>query len=314
MCRHLGFLAFFLVPFSQIFSQSPTSVDPLARARDLVNSSEIILIWSQGPTVDEQYCHQKMYDLDLTQPTEDQRLVPKQRQVDSTQIIGNKKLAVATGNFLGGSIKHLVAAWEAPDSTIRMIVPEHTGASLSWDTVNALTIPGPLMSYLKSTNSKIHLATGNFFGDQREEIVIAYLGNDTSIHLQVCSFDNGSLIPVLRGSIADERTMPASSSLDNWDIAVGDFDGDGYSEVVAAFIKPVNPSWRVYAKIYAVDGGGNILPKVSKEIYAPQYVVNEANVVVATGDFNHDAVDEIALGFCFGQGTQTGPDTYVYLV
>ena len=50
--------------------------------------------------------------------------------------------------------------------------------------------------------------------------MVAFQGVDTTIHLQLCSFSNGNLVPVLEGSINDERTM-INASLNDWDIVPG---------------------------------------------------------------------------------------------
>ncbi|MCL4279615.1 MAG: hypothetical protein KJZ60_08015, partial [Ignavibacteriaceae bacterium] len=42
--------------------------DRLSQVRDLVNSNELIMIWSQGENSTNQFCYQRIYDLDLTHP------------------------------------------------------------------------------------------------------------------------------------------------------------------------------------------------------------------------------------------------------
>jgi hypothetical protein len=172
-----------------------TSSDPLERTTDLLNSDEIIMIWSQGPDDNTQSCYQKIYDLGPLQPNVNQRIVPKPLQTDQ-RIAGNKKLAVASGNFLGGSYKHLVAAWATLNDSIKIAVPNISAGTLSWSSTNRVTLRGPLMSSSASSNSGIRLATGNFFGDKRDEFILGYEGSDSTIHLQLYSFNTGSLVPV----------------------------------------------------------------------------------------------------------------------
>src|SRR2546422_1894410 len=79
---------------SLAFSQDPAS-DPLARATDLLNSDEIIIVWSEGPSDIVQNSNQRIYDLKLQGNL--YQLDPKTKHTDE-QIAGNKKLAVAAGN------------------------------------------------------------------------------------------------------------------------------------------------------------------------------------------------------------------------
>ncbi|HEX9252245.1 MAG TPA: T9SS type A sorting domain-containing protein [Ignavibacteriaceae bacterium] len=294
------------------FPQSSTYKDRLGAVRDLVNSNELIMIWNQGETFGSQFCYQRIYDLNLTQPGGvDSTLIKKPLNIDSS-IVGNRRLAVATGNFLGGSFKHFVAAWEGPNNSITISIPEIQAGTLSWDNSNRLSVSG-LASFGKR---KIHVETGNFLGNSQEEFLLAYEGMDTTVHLQLFSFNPGSLAPQERGSINDEKTLPSGSSLDNWDIVAGDFDSDGYDDIALLFVKPMGgTNWSLFVKIYSINENGEFIPKSSKEVFQkPTYSVLDINIDGAAGNFNADAGPEIAFGFSFFQGEEPGNDTYVYLI
>ena len=127
---------------SQIFSQPSNYKDRLGSVRDLINSNELIMIWSQGDDQSSQFCYQRIYDLDLTHPGGvDSTLRKKPIYIDSA-IVGNKNMAVATGNFLGGSFKHFVAAWQGPNNTVTVSVPEIVSGTLSWTSTNIISLPG----------------------------------------------------------------------------------------------------------------------------------------------------------------------------
>ncbi|HTO93167.1 MAG TPA: hypothetical protein VMM80_02305, partial [Bacteroidota bacterium] len=179
--------------------------DRLARVRDLVNSSELAMIWSQGGgQFSGDTCRQRIYDLDLTAPGGvDSTLVRKPLSIDSA-IAGDKRLAVAAGNFLGGAVKDLVAAWAGPGNTVRVSVPEIDPGTLSWTTANRLSIPGLIPN---GSKRKIRVATGDFYGDEQDEFVLGFEGADSTIHLQVFSFNPGSLVPQPRGSIHAEHIV-----------------------------------------------------------------------------------------------------------
>lgn len=295
------------------FAQSGAYKDRLARVRDIVSSDELIMIWSQGSTFNKHAIQQRVFDLDLTRPGGvDSTLVRKPLVIDSA-VVDEERMAVATGNFLGGQFKNPVIAWQSPGDTITVTVPHVDPVSMSWSDGSRFSIPG-LASY--GLKKKIRLATGDFFGDRQDEFVLAYEGRDTTIHLSVYAFTPGDLTPHLRGSIQDERAMPAVSNLDNWDIVAGDFDGDGYHDIALLFVKPTGGSnWTLQAKIYTVDDQGALVPKASQAIFPrPAYQITDVNIAGASGSFDGDAALELAFGFCFFQGEQSGPDTYVALI
>jgi len=294
------------------FAQISNYKDRLSRVRDLVNSNELIMIWNQGDNPTNQFCYQRIFDLDLTHPGGlDSTLIRKPLHIDST-ITGNKKMAVATGNFLGGSFKHFVSAWEGENNTVTIAIPEVESSILSWNNSYRLSLSG--LSPIGKR--KIHLESGNFLGNSQDEFVIAYPGADTTIHLQIFSFNPGSLIPQLQGSINDEIIMPPGTSLDDWDIVVGDFDSDGLDDIALLFVKPMGgTNWSLFVKIYSVNELGSIIPKSSHEVFQkPAYQINGIVVDGTVGAFDTDASVEIAFAFCFNQDMASEPDTYVYLV
>ena len=300
-----------IIPWFSSFPQTSNYKDRLGGVRDLVNSNELIMVWNQGPNQSSQFCYQRIYDLNLLQPGgPDSALIKKPIYIDST-ISGNYSLAVATGNFLGGSFKHFVAAWEGPNNSVTVSVPEIESGTLSWTTSNIITLTG----HRSNGITNIHVETGNFIGDRRDEFVVAFQGVDTTVHLQLCSFSNGTLVPELEGSINDERTM-IDASLNNWDIVAGDFDSDGYDDIALLFVKPLTGSnWSLAITIYSMTDNGEFIRKSSQEVFQqPAYQVNIINVDGTAGAFDGDAGLEIAFGFSFFQGEEPGNDTYAYLI
>ena len=308
----------YIITFAAILTGSYSTLaqsgykDRLNQVKDLVNSNELIMIWSQGENSNNQFCYQRIYDLDLTNPGgTDSTLVRKPLQIDSS-VTGNKNLAVASGNFLDGEYKNLVAAWETADNIVRVSVPEIASATLSWANTNELTLNG----LATSQKNKIHVATGNFFGNAQAEFVVGFQGQDNTIHLQLGSFNPGSLVPQLRGNINDEPSYQSSMYLNNFDIVTGDFNSDGYDDIALLFLKSVGANnWALWVTIYTIDSGGNFVRRSSKQVFdEPSYSVSEVDIDGIAGSFDNDAEMEIAYGFSFFQGEQSGNDTYVYLL
>jgi hypothetical protein len=305
-------LIFLLFCTSPIFSQDAVEGDRLSGVRDLIDNNEIIMIWSQGDNSNEHYSHQRIYNLDMTLSEVDQRLVPGEILSDSL-VTGNRQMAVATGNFLGGRLKNFVAAWPGPANTITVTIPEIDSNTLSMTSSNRISLPGPLAPF---GSRKIHLVTGNFFGSNiSDDFVVAYQGADSTVHLQLFSFDSGSLSPEPRGAISDEEIFIYDGTRhDNWDIVSGDFNGNGYHEIALLFVKPLGGSnWALTAKIYSVNQQGELIPEVSKEIFYRPYHIPTINVSGTVGDFDNDPSMEIAFGFTFSQDG-FDDDTYVYIL
>ena len=150
-------------------------------------------------------------------------------------------------------------------------------------------------------------------GSRKDEFVVGFQGPDSTIHLQLFSFNPGSLIPQQQGSINDEKIQFFGNS--DWDIVVGDFDSDGFDDIALLFVKPFQSSWSLFVKLYTVDENGDILPKASHEVFQkPAFSVSSIIVDGAAGAFDNDAEMEIVFAFCFSQQSQSDPDTYVYLV
>lgn len=309
---HLLMCTLVALLYSTSLAQITEYKDRLNQVKDLVNSNELIMIWSQGQSNSNQFLHQRIYDLDLTNPGGvDSTLIRKPLQIDSS-ITGNKYLSVASGNFLDGEYKNLVAVWETADNKLRVSVPEIDSAALSWSTSNELTLSG----LAASQKNKVRVATGNFFGNAQEEIVVGFQGQDFTIHLQLCSFDPGSLVPHLQGNINDEPSLNSNLYLNNFDVVTGDFNSDGYDDIALLFLKQVAPNnWALWITIYTIDNNGNFVRRSSKQVFEePGYDVYEVNIDGIEGSFDNDAEMEIAYGFSFFQGEQGGNDTYVYLL
>ncbi|MEO8666188.1 MAG: hypothetical protein ABI462_11905, partial [Ignavibacteria bacterium] len=172
--------------------------DPMSRVHDLINSDEIVLINSQtlGSDPLNQTVKGRIFDYDYNQTSVDNRLVPMATQNDSI-ITNNKRMDVASGNFLGGRFKHMIAAWTGSGNSIRLSVPVIVAGTLTWPSANRLTIPNATITL---PNSKVRIITGNFYGDSKDEAVVSYLAPDSTIMLKLINISS-SLVPSEGNSI-----------------------------------------------------------------------------------------------------------------
>lgn len=290
--------------------------DPLSRAKDLVNSDEIILLHSQslGSDPNIHNARGRIFDMDLNTTVVNDKIVPKNLQTDSS-VIGNKRMALTSGNYRTGHYKNLVGAWIGPNNSIRLMIPDIVTNTLSWNSAKRLTLANALMPSTRSPNTPVRLASGNFYGDVKEEFVLGYLAPDSSIKLKLFTVDN-SLNMIQGDSISNEKTIVSSGRVyDAFDITTGDYDNDGFNEIAVVFIKRSGSSWAVSVRIYNVNSQGRLESKGTANLLnAPSYNVSKIQISASSKDFNYNAYDEIAAGFAFTHGSNQEPGSYIYIV
>lgn len=295
-----------------LFAQNPGEIDRLAQVRDIVGNNQLIMVWSQSEDQNEHYSHQRIYNLDITRPEIEERLIPGQVHSDSL-VTGARQMAVATGDFLGTGPEHFAAAWSGPDTSITIIIPDIDSGTLRWTDAQRVIIPGPLYSD-GSGSSDIHLAAGDYSGnDRKDELVLAYHGADSTVHLHMVNFQDGSLSPELGGEIHGEKL-----SIDqvNFDIVTGNFNGDASEEVALLFVKPIDSGhWAVSVRIYSYSDQEEFVPLTSEEIfYRPEDQRGEVRISGTSGNFDSDSNEEIALAFTSDTDGFGGDDTYLYIL
>jgi len=282
------------------------AADPLRKMGKILTADQLVMVWSQDNGSGQQYADLKIYDPNLLGPS----LTPKTKQTDS-RMGNNEKLAIATGNFLNGSYDNIVAAWATQNDSIQIIVPNVVHSTLSWSTTNRVTMRGPLMPTSKSINSSIHLAAGNFFGSHADEFVLGYHGADSAITLVVFSFNGSSLVPQQQSSIKVAKIPVGTAGRDSWDLAVGDYNADGYDEISVGYVDGSTGALKV--AIFGVTAGGAIVPQTSKTISA-SLPGGPLNIALASGDFDGASpADKIAL--CVGTFPPNGSNAIsLYLI
>ncbi len=242
--------------------------DPLSRVKDLVNSDEIILLHSQslGSDPNIHNARGRIFDMDLNTTVVNDKIVPKNLQTDSS-VIGNKRMALTSGNFKAGQFKHLVGAWIGPNNSIRLMLPEIVSNTLSWSSAKRMTLNNAMMPQTRSPNTPLRLASGNFYGDIKDEFVLGYIAPDSSLKLKLITVDN-SLNMVMGDSINNEKfPFPSGQKYDAFDITTGDFDNDGFQEIGVVMVKRSGTSWAVAVRIYNVNEQGRLESKGTANLF-----------------------------------------------
>ena len=159
---------------------------------------------------------------------------------------------------------------ETADNSINIVIPKNIDKStLSWNDENVLKLSNVL--YPNPTYFRAHrfrLIKGFFDGDPEPEFALAFWNTSGNIEIRVYDVDPNTLMPVEKASIQDEYMDPSLNNSGIYDIAAGDFDGDGRDEIVlATYTERQENDWNISTKIYDYvenNGSFSLVPKAKK--------------------------------------------------
>ncbi|HTK82126.1 MAG TPA: T9SS type A sorting domain-containing protein [Bacteroidota bacterium] len=296
-------------------AQTPSPIDPSISGSTLVQSSEVFLLWGEGPGQNSMLSNQQIFRyLDSTSLSPQQRLTGYQRRTDSA-VAGNLQMDVVTADFDGNKYEDVVAAWEGPNHTISLLFPHIDPHTLSWSTASRFTVAGPVTPYAGEQRGRIFVKAGDIDGDPLDEFLLAYQGADSTIHLEVYEVDS-NLVPTLKASLHDQFLPPVPASLARFSGTLGDLNGDFEDEIILAVVDSGAGGvgkWGLTVRIYDLDGD-KLVAKASTTVFVqPADNVSELNLALATGRFDDDIADEIAFAFVMNR-SGSGDDTYLYLL
>ena len=219
---------------------------------------------------------------------------------------------IALGDFDGTGQDEVVIAWDRADGgvfvgipTIDPVIFEPDPAG--WHLPDVPIASGVLYAtpVLSDVLGEIRVVAGNFYDDYAKEFVLAYLAADSTITLTVFDIDAETTTPVQMASISDQAvytSLPALQQfgvVSRFDVATGDFDGDGLDEIALIVSDPAqSPATDLVLKIYDYDPLSHTLIPESSIPYAANTDVNHSclrRVLMETGNFEPDSLDEIAI-------------------
>ena len=301
-------------------SYAQTKQDPFFGHHKLGSSDELSLIWNSGGNVPLKHQTYRYagnnggYYLDSSAVAID----------TNTAIGGQNRIDAITGDFTGSGLDNLVIAEEGYNNSIKIIVPKIDKNTLNWTGESILTLSNVL--YPNPLNYKavrFRLVKGHFDNSQAPEFALAYWNQDSTIQITLFKINPSTLMPEELSTIADVYMDPSiynngyESGL--YDIAAGDFNGNGRDEIVLVTYSSSN-GWKISAKIYDFEnnnGTYSIVPKVSKsnfftssDYFDPSHTVNEIDV--AAGHFESSTLtNQFVVDFVLHR---SGSETYNYLL
>ena len=220
---------------------------------------------------------------------------------------------IAAADFDGDYLEDVAVVWNRTDGGVFVGIPTIDPATMTidpggWFTPSPPCAAGVLYAddSLADIMGEIRLVAGNFYSDEAKEFVLAYLTVDSSVHLVV--FDIDSLAPptpVEKGSISDQAVnsdIPEQhrfGAVSRFDVATGDFDGDGLDEIVLVVNDAAqSPETDLMVDVYDYDTLSHSIIAVSKIPFTVNSDVDHTclrRVLVSTGNFDPDSLDEIVV-------------------
>jgi hypothetical protein len=193
---------------------------------------------------------------------------PVYTRSESLANTGNGLTEMIAGNFTGDSRDEVATVWECGNRSVALAFSNIDRLTGEWTDLNVTRSDSLALIDLGFPEDSawiysfykyrlLRLEKGNFDLDDRDELVLAYWGADSTIHIELYDDSFGLTHP--RAMIADQHLwahplVPRSDDVYDmmyFDIAVEDFDNDGISEVLLiAKDGTAEPSAKLFAAVY----------------------------------------------------------------
>jgi hypothetical protein len=287
---------------SLTYPSKADTTDPYLGNYIIGNSAELIFQYVDPSGVSQR----QIYDFDSPEGFQKSY---QETDIDTLNISTESNTEVITGDFNGDYADDIISAWYCSNNTILLSLPEISKDDLSWSKQKYFTVSSV-------STDQIRLISCDFDTLHQQEFLLSFMGTDDKIHINLYQCDSLFNISMI-GEIITDKLMNTVYCLDRnllYDIATGDFDGDGLDELVI-----VNPyqarklSQHLYnsiSKICVYDYNPTtrrFIPGASEDLTI-EYSLRSSSVqdldfdrfyyngvAVTTGDFNLDGIEEVAF-------------------
>ncbi|PDV99024.1 CARDB domain-containing protein [Candidatus Chloroploca asiatica] len=326
-----------ITDLEQVLAENP-DLDPLAGTTTLLDAADLVLFWN-GPTPTDssggdQVVYHRFYDasgplLPVTSPltatvSAGWAITPTADLSGTANpaFVQGSPMDVVTLNLNGDLRSDLVGAGIDKERRVLLFAPQLEGGEqvFTWAQAYTATSRMPL-DFQSNYTRQIRLAAGDVDGDRYDEVVLAYQGVDGQLHLEVFDGDGGHQIRRV------STTSLVAPTLDRWgirnfDVAVGDFNGNGKSEVaVIAADENVEASgyWGIYLQIFELVDG-LLQPRLKTYLVGPEEVAtlvsnaSPGDLSVAAANFDDDVALELVFGYGIRQPSRSKYESFAGLM
>jgi len=273
--------------------------DPFRGNYSLGKKGEII---SYCSFLSNDTCRQTIFDYNVSAQELDSLF--SNYECDDNGIRGSKDIDLIIGNFNSDLYDDVAVAWEGPDQSLLLMIPHIDTLTLGCS--DKYVSKTDTMILCSGSHTKIRLAVGNFDLDPDDEFILAYLDKEDKINILLYDTNSG-LVPSVRCMITDHLLDTGMDFPARFDIAAGEFDGDGVDELIFVCVQPPESNWSICCTIYDYDyesdefvkkiAGGKAFLKPSVNNY------DMDRLSIAAGDIDGDNLDEAVLGFELAQAS-----------
>ena len=306
---------------NKIFS-STSDFGPLNKTKNIAPINELLLFWSEpgsggDGSADGYYFQIMSYLQGQTNVPANQRLVDghsnpgtggflSNYQFDSATsnyrypaISVNKHSVVLCGDMNGNGYDEVAAVWQNKYGNYGYGEVWATAKPVDKDNLNfpnntvAADSVGFITPALSNYDGKICAKLADLNGNGRKELIVAF--HDPAynkVDIDVYDWSNSITSHLKRIAKIDDTPVYNTKSWSSLiSLATGDFNQDGRDEIaLSGFTK----DGQLYIKLYKLDSNNDLVAEGEKDFNG--YHDNEVSqLVMAAGDFNGDAYDDIAL-------------------
>lgn len=279
--------------------------DPLFGNLMLGNSAEMVYFYA--PNTSSTEATGKIMDFSGETITDEGTRLISDLEADSY-----KMLDVATGDFNGDGVDEVALCMLLPNGSVRTrmyTISGGTGFGWSCFYDNHLGY-SPFDGAKDSYN--IRIISGNFDADAKAEFAIALWNSVIPGNLHINIIDDAYPGSMRAAEYSGIVIDPGMTDAAKFDIAAGDFSGNGIDEIIVAHGKwQTSSDFRLQAQLFECDLPNDTIYGRGWNSNVYQYNpggngTGEGNfierIALTTGDFDGDMLDEAILGFQYVDG------------
>ncbi|MDX2133669.1 MAG: T9SS type A sorting domain-containing protein [Saprospiraceae bacterium] len=314
----LGLFTAAVVPLSAQINEN----DPLAGVRKLISEDEVLLLWNEsGSNSGTRRREVRFYDFNPGGSTLTASGALTENGAEQAAFEEGAP-DIATGFFFGagqGAVEGVAMAWRGGNNQVFLEVgrPQALYSGANDYPRSRIAAAKALQAPANRFFPQISVCSGNFFGDDADEVVLAYSAADGNIAIELYrAAQSGNNISVTLGAqfTGPVYAGPSSNSTKSviLDVVSGDFDADGLDELAVVWIKP---NLTLAVNVYRVNAAGTAISAVSsQDVFQATFAHNAINLAAVAGDFNDAFVgDELAIGIRWSDANSSNfGDTRLY--
>ncbi|MEL6593796.1 MAG: hypothetical protein AAFQ68_27085, partial [Bacteroidota bacterium] len=292
---------------------------PLANINGTVEGQEFIIFHTNSLSGSDSTLRATLghFDVDNANLVEDES-----KHLDTFKTYDEKLLNVLSLDYDGDGFDEIVMAHQEKYRTatwVRLNFPVVSESNLNLSANNQNQ--SGLFAWPNGTNApdrdpNIKLDKADINGDRKDEIVAMFRNANGDFILQLLTVDMSSSQAY---SIIVEQQIrqffpDGNSAYEAFDLAVGDFDGDGKDDIAVAAIEEIAGLRSIYLKLYSVTptnsfSGWTITEEVLASVVAIPANANWENIALAAGNFDlgNPNRDMLALAFAYNDNSGGTP-------